>query len=102
MSEDNQSVIPERYSHIPQDEEDSIIKINIDDGHGHKGHVGTSSIKTASSQIANTIMGAGILSIPVTMSYLGLVLGTIFIITISLITTYSVELLIRCKDITGR
>jgi amino acid permease len=47
-------------------------------------------------------MGAGILAIPVTMSSLGFVLGTIFIIAISFTTTYSVNLLTKCKDMTGR
>jgi amino acid permease len=47
-------------------------------------------------------MGAGILAIPVTMSSLGLVLGTVFIVAISLTTAYSVKLLTKCKDMTGR
>jgi hypothetical protein len=75
----------------------------LDDGHGKGGHheEGTLGIPEAASHIANTIMGAGILGIPVTMEKLGLIVGTIFITAISLITMYSVKLLLRCKDITG-
>ena len=63
---------------------------------------GKDSSKTAGTQIANTIMGAGILSIPIIMRYLGILLGTIFIIFLALSTIYSVYILIRCHEITGK
>lgn len=63
---------------------------------------GKDSSKTAGTQISNTIMGAGILSIPIIMRYLGILLGTIFIIFLALSTIYSVYILIRCHEITGK
>jgi amino acid permease len=76
---------------------------NLDDGHGkHDSHEGTSSFTTASFQIANTIMGAGILSLPMVMQYLGLIVGTLFISLVALCTIYSVNLLLKCKDLTGK
>ena len=63
---------------------------------------GTASAKAAGIQIANTIIGAGILSIPIVMRYLGILLGTLFIIFIAFVTAYSVYLLIRCQQITGK
>ena len=63
---------------------------------------GKDSAKTAGTQIANTIMGAGILSIPIIMRYLGIFVGTIFIVFLALSTIYSVYILIRCHEITGK
>ena len=63
---------------------------------------GKDSIKASGAQIANTIMGAGILSIPIIMRYLGLILGIIFIIFLAFCTIYSVFILIRCHEITGK
>ena len=63
---------------------------------------GKDSIKASGAQIANTIMGAGILSIPIIMRYLGLLLGIIFIIFLAFCTIYSVFILIRCHEITGK
>ena len=64
--------------------------------------IGKDSIKASGAQIANTIMGAGILSIPIIMRYLGLLLGIIFIIFLAFCTIYSVFILIRCHEITGK
>ena len=63
---------------------------------------GTDSIKASGAQIANTIMGAGILSIPIIMRYLGFLLGIAFIIFLAFSTIYSVFILIRCHEITGK
>jgi amino acid permease len=47
-------------------------------------------------------MGAGILSLPVTFRYLGMILGTLFIALIALANHYSVRLLLQCKDMTNK
>lgn len=56
----------------------------------------------ASMQIANTITGAAILSIPIILRYLGILIGVSFLIFVACATIYSVYLLIRCKEITGK
>ena len=63
---------------------------------------GKDSSKTAGAQIANTIMGAGILAIPIIMRYLGILIGTLIIVFLALSTIYSVYILIRCHEITGK
>ena len=47
-------------------------------------------------------MGAGILSIPIVMRYIGIFPGTLFICFIAFVTVYSVNLLIQCQEITGK
>jgi len=47
-------------------------------------------------------MGAGILNLPLVMKSLGLPLGIIFIILISLVTIYSVYILLECSENSGR
>jgi amino acid permease len=83
------------YSKYKEEPEDS-------DGHSSSVESGSESTKSAGLQIANTIMGAGILSIPIVMRYIGILFGTIFIIFIAIVTIYSVHLLIRCEEITGK
>lgn len=74
----------------------------LDDGHGSHNHEqGNTGILGAAFQIANTIMGAGILGLPVAMRYLGIVFGSAFMIINALVTIYSVALLLQCKDITN-
>lgn len=104
MSEDEQlTIIKGPYDHILEEEEDSNLYVNtLDDGHGGDHSGGHSSILASSVQIANTIMGAGILSLPKTMRYLGFIPGILFITLIGIITIYSVHLLMRCKDMTKR
>ena len=63
---------------------------------------GKDSSATAGAQIANTIMGAGILSIPIIMSYLGFLVSFILIVFLALCTIYSVYILIRCHQLTGK
>ena len=63
---------------------------------------GKDSTRTAGIQIANTIMGAGILSIPLLMSYLGILIGAMFLLFLAICTIYSVYILMRCHQITGK
>ena len=82
----------------------SKFKEEPEDNDGHDtdvNHHGTSTSKNAAMTIANTIMGAGILSIPIVMRYIGMFPGTLFILFIAFVTVYSVNLLIRCQEISG-
>ena len=63
---------------------------------------GKNSSKSAGFQIINILMGAGFLSIPIIMSYLGFLLSIIFIAFFVISTFYSVHILIRCYEITGK
>ena len=83
----------EKYIEYPEDGDGQNIDSEIK---------GKDSIKASGAQIANTIMGAGILSIPIIMRYVGLLLGIIFIIFLAFCTLYSVFILIRCHEITGK
>ena len=83
----------EKYIEYPEDGDGQNLDSEIK---------GKDSIKASGAQIANTIMGAGILSIPIIMRYLGLLLGIIFIIFLAFCTLYSVFILIRCHEITGK
>jgi amino acid permease len=60
------------------------------------------STTMAGINIANHLMGAGLLSAPIIMSYLGLLVGIIFYIFMAIMTLYSVYILMRCHEITGK
>ena len=81
-----------KYKEEPEDTDGNISILNE----------GTESYKSAGIQIANSIMGAGILSIPIVMRYLGIIIGSFFISFIAIVTIYSVHLLIKCQEITGK
>jgi amino acid permease len=83
----------ERYEELPEDS---------DGYHLDKDKEGKDSAFSAGVQIANTIMGAGILSIPTIMNYLGFLCGIIFVIFMAVSTLFSVNLLIKCHEITGK
>ena len=53
-------------------------------------------------QIGNTILGAGIISLPVVIRYLGFILGILFIIIIAILTVYSSYLLLKAHQITRK
>ena len=53
-------------------------------------------------QIGNTILGAGIISLPVVIRYLGFILGILFIIIIAVLTVYSSFLLLKAHQITRK
>lgn len=53
-------------------------------------------------QIGNTILGAGIISLPVVIRYLGFPLGIIFILIIAYLTVYSSYLLLKAHQITRK
>lgn len=103
---DIENIVDSPYEHIKEEEEDSKCRFNIllDDGHGKGGEHGEghSSYIAAAFHIINTIMGAGILSIPVVFRYLGIVLGAVFIFLIASVNIFSVHLLLKCKDMTKK
>ena len=49
----------------------------------------------ASVQIGNTILGAGIISLPVVIRYLGILLGSLFIIFVGILSNFAVFLLLK-------
>ena len=63
---------------------------------------GHTSFTMASIQIGNTILGAGIISLPVVMRYLGIILGTLFIFFVAICTIFSVKLLLIAQEITKK
>ena len=83
----------ERFEELPEDS---------DGFHLEKSKRGKDSTLSAGVQIANTIMGAGILSIPIIMNYLGIICGSIFVIFTAISTLFSVYLLLKCHQITGK
>ena len=83
----------ERFEQYPEDSDGFSID---------PSKSGKDSSTTAGIQIANTIMGAGILSIPLMMSYLGILLGAILLLFLAVLTIYSVYILMRCHQITGK
>ena len=83
----------ELYEELPEDNDG----FDIDPEKG-----GSDSSTSAGIQIANTIMGAGILSIPLIMRYFGFLIGVIFVVFLALSTYYSVFILIKCQEITGK
>ena len=94
-SSHNQDYDPlyERYEQYPEDNDGFSID---------PSKSGRDSSTTAGIQIANTIMGAGILSIPLMMSYLGILLGAVLLLFLAVLTIYSVYILMRCHQITGK
>ena len=83
----------EKYEEFPEDGDGQSMDPN---------KKGKDSTRTSGAQIANTIMGAGILSIPIIMRYLGFIIGIFLILFLALSTIYSVYILIRCHEITGK
>jgi len=76
--------------------------LSEDDTYNPKFKKGTSSVINVAFQIANTIIGAGILSLPVVMRYLGLILGSFFIIFNAILTNYSVNLLLKSHQLSKK
>ena len=83
----------------PQEEEEILSE---DDNINPKYSKGNTSFLGAFLQIGNTILGAGIISLPVVFRYLGFVLGFVFIAIISILTIYSSYLLLKAHQITSK
>ena len=76
--------------------------LSEDDNLNPKYKKGTSTFLGAFLQIGNTILGAGIISLPVVFRYLGFILGFVFITIIAILTIYSSYLLLRAHQITNK
>ena len=63
---------------------------------------GNLNFSGAFMQIGNTILGAGIITLPVVMRYLGYILGSVFILLIAILTIYSSFLLLKAHQITNK
>ena len=76
--------------------------LSEDDNLNPKYKKGTTTFLGAFLQIGNTILGAGIISLPVVFRYLGFILGFVFITIIAILTIYSSYLLLRAHQITNK
>ena len=76
--------------------------LSEDDNFNPKYEKGTTTFLGAFLQIGNTILGAGIISLPVVFRYLGFILGFVFITIIAILTVYSSYLLLRAHQITNK
>ena len=86
---------------LPQTEgKQSEEILSEDDNLNPKYPKGNTTFMGAFLQIGNTILGAGIISLPVVFRYLGFILGFIFITIISILTIYSSYLLLKAHQIT--
>ena len=83
----------EQYEENPEDS---------DGFHVFPNNQGKNSPELTGMRIINILMGAGILSIPIIMSFLGFLFSIIFILFFIISTFYSVHILIRCYEITGK
>ena len=94
QNEINVNIIPENLS--------SVIPIsnpkkeNQEEIHGHI------SPKIASLNVANSILGAGILSLPISIRYLGIIFGLIIFSLISYSSLLTVSWLIQCHQVTKK
>ena len=76
--------------------------LSEDDTLNTKYQKGTTTFLGAFLQIGNTILGAGIIALPVVFRYLGFILGFVFITIISILTIYSCYLLLKAHQITNK
>ena len=63
----------------------------------HASGQATASIWSASINLANTIMGTGMLTLPYAFGQAGLFLGVIFAVAIALLGALSLHLLLECR-----
>ena len=96
LEENNNEILPSKEEKT----NDNIL--TEDDTLNPKYTKGNTDFWGAFIQIGNTILGAGIISLPVVIRYLGFILGIIFIIIIALLTIYSSYLLLKAHQITRK
>jgi amino acid permease len=82
-----------RFEELPEDNDGIHIDPN---------NQGSFSTTLAGIHIANQLIGAGLLSAPLIMSYFGLLIGIILYIFMAIMTLYSVYILMKCHEITGK
>ncbi len=93
-----EETVPETEEKEKQSEE----ILSEDDNINPKYSKGSTTFLGAFLQIGNTILGAGIISLPVVFRYLGFILGFVFIALISILTIYSSYLLLKAHQITNK
>ena len=89
----------EIFSSQKSDNDDILTEDDTLNPRYSKGNI---TVLGAFLQIGNTILGAGIISLPVVIRYLGFILGIVFIIIIAFLTIYSCYLLLKAHQITGK
>ena len=87
---------------LPSEEKTNDNILTEDDTLNPKYARGSTDFWGAFIQIGNTILGAGIISLPVVIRYLGFIVGILFIIIIALLTVYSSFLLLKAHQITRK
>mmetsp|Transcript_5550 Transcript_5550/g.5699 ORF Transcript_5550/g.5699 Transcript_5550/m.5699 type:complete len:548 (+) Transcript_5550:112-1755(+) len=97
----------EKEIQYEEDEYDGSILVNIieeeEDKEGSPDdQQGNSTVFQAASQIANTIMGAGILAIPVFYKSYGIIVGTLLMLVSAWGTIYSVYCLLFAHRVTQK
>ncbi|MCQ2816782.1 MAG: amino acid transporter [archaeon] len=89
-----ENITPSTDNTVPQNPLESGLINNAPVGH--------SSFLMGMIQICNTIVGDGIISLPVVTRYLGLPLGLIFMLFVAAWTVYTVHLLLTCQTLTKK
>ena len=95
-----EETLPETEEKEKEKQSEEIL--SEDDNINSKYSKGTTTFLGAFLQIGNTILGAGIISLPVVFRYLGFILGFVFIALISILTIYSSYLLLKAHQITKK
>ncbi len=86
---------------IPNNLENNIQIAKKKEEKYEKPH-GSISPKIASFNIANSILGAGILSLPISIRYLGIIVGVIFFAIVAYATLLTVSYLIQSQEVTKK
>ena len=100
-----QKKLPENYYERSSISSSFVISndyLSEDDTENPNLKKGKSTIFMASVQIGNTILGAGIISLPVVIRYLGILLGSLFIIFVGILSNFAVFLLLKAHQITKK
>ena len=78
-----------------QGEGDGVGRAADPHGQGDKSDEGTSSIMSASFNMVNSIVGAGMIGIPFALREAGLVVGILLLVVMGFVTDYSIMLIIK-------
>ena len=76
-----------------------IVKVQRDDGTEAEVIVGQSTLPQTLFNSSNTLIGVGILSLPLAFRYAGWILGFIMLMASAVITKYTAGLLAKCLDV---
>lgn len=76
-----------------------ITRIHRDDGTVAEVIVGQSTLPQTIFNSSNTLIGVGILSLPLAFRYAGWILGLLMLLTSAVVTKYTAGLLAKCIDV---